>query len=843
MSDLQMTPSPLFEGLDLSKPKLMVEPGSLIDCLNYETVDYLGYRRIDGFARYDGNVCYVDIPKLRAYNVFATTSGVVVTNPTLNEFVEDGDGNHIGFVFGVTNTGGGTATLRFVWFDGDAVHFSGNVGSWSFSAPPSTSEDEYYITQAQFIALDTALRGEVVPLPYTPVGLHWAWRNLFAIVPFVTVPYSVSLDNQPTTHEIKGDLTTDVGGGATATILGKVITTPAGASNPEEGFFILSPEITLASWEAPTPDTAELSGDVSVGGGAVIYHQPGSLSGMDSEYCGVWRAQRPATYNLSKAYAPPGWFPAQNSYVMRVTITGVMDAWAAIHQGGSAADSILYVDDGVTTTPVTVLDYYIVSGAFADGDAVIDLQILDPNINITTAFDLYSDSGATTKVADIDTQLALVTLPGFPQLNAVSSRYQFITSNFYATSGYEAIYGTNGAGRAFVIDTSGRVSLIYTQADEDLDKPRHVENHLMHLALGFQPGSVQFSVVGQPTNFDGALGAAEVGVGDTITGLMELEGTTLGVFCTKSIWSVEGSVSDAFETKVISPKSGCIEYTLANCGQPYYLDARGLSTLATTAAYGDFVGARLSAKISSWLRPRLRGGVVGSSSQAGVACAIPVRDKNQYRVFFNDGTILTATLRVDAPDPSFTWQRYYIDQSSVNDTLNRMIPFAWTSEVDLDGKERVFAAHYNQDSPVQSNQVFALECGNGFDGNYIPHYFTTNWYNKEPPIAYSTLQGIRLHGQSFGLAKLKVQSSGAQNDFFFNGVEFSETLTPINLPRTSPGILSTLHTTTNRADIAARGLGIQLKFSGSNTTLTELEPYHVAQVTLMYFTPAGASDL
>ena len=47
-------PIPLNLGLDLVTPPLMVEPGSLIDCLNYEMTDTAGYRRIDGYEQYDG---------------------------------------------------------------------------------------------------------------------------------------------------------------------------------------------------------------------------------------------------------------------------------------------------------------------------------------------------------------------------------------------------------------------------------------------------------------------------------------------------------------------------------------------------------------------------------------------------------------------------------------------------------------------------------------------------------------------------------------------------------------------------------------------------------------------
>ena len=47
---------PLDGGLDLVTPRLLTEPGRLVDCLNYECVDQVGYKKIDGFERYDGGV-------------------------------------------------------------------------------------------------------------------------------------------------------------------------------------------------------------------------------------------------------------------------------------------------------------------------------------------------------------------------------------------------------------------------------------------------------------------------------------------------------------------------------------------------------------------------------------------------------------------------------------------------------------------------------------------------------------------------------------------------------------------------------------------------------------------
>ncbi len=56
-------------GLDLVTPPLFVEPGRLVDCLNYECVDQSGYKKIDGFERYDGGTS----PSI-AYNWYVRTT-------------------------------------------------------------------------------------------------------------------------------------------------------------------------------------------------------------------------------------------------------------------------------------------------------------------------------------------------------------------------------------------------------------------------------------------------------------------------------------------------------------------------------------------------------------------------------------------------------------------------------------------------------------------------------------------------------------------------------------------------------------------------------------------------
>ena len=67
-------------GLDTVTPPILRETGSLIDCLNYEIADTMGYRRWDGFERYDG---FGDGGVLTYYNMTVLKSGGSVPSDIL----------------------------------------------------------------------------------------------------------------------------------------------------------------------------------------------------------------------------------------------------------------------------------------------------------------------------------------------------------------------------------------------------------------------------------------------------------------------------------------------------------------------------------------------------------------------------------------------------------------------------------------------------------------------------------------------------------------------------------------------------------------------------------------
>lgn len=273
------------------------------------------------------------------------------------------------------------------------------------------------------------------------------------------------------------------------------------------------------------------------------------------------------------------------------------------------------------------------------------------------------------------------------------SRYMFITANFYGDPKLDSIYGANGVGRAFAYNGEDFYK-IYTQPDAEKDKPRHVANHLSHLALGYGEGRVDLSVVGEPYNFDGSKGASSWAIGDNVTGLLPLSGSMLGIFCKKSVVGLAGSTVDNFSTQIISAKLGAVEYTATDMGFPVYANAYGIYTLEQTSSYGDFLGNPLSQPVSPWLRPRL---VRKAISDKEVVVAWPVRSKNQYKLAFADGYVLTMTMNYGTQTaPTFSKQKYFLfPDVVVGDVLEQasIVPAAISSELDDGGEERIHIAN------------------------------------------------------------------------------------------------------------------------------------------------------
>jgi hypothetical protein len=522
-----------------------------------------------------------------------------------------------------------------------------------------------------------------------------------------------------------------------------------------------------------------------------------------------------------------------------------------------------YVREAGSTSRVLTFDLVkntVTSGQLRNSDAVGELQVVnvtnqkgnDPawtedKFTIKSGDEIFLDEALSRKVADVT---GAMTLNGFAPLKDIlseGSRYQFITANFFAREDWDGFYGVSGAGKAFSFaafdadndgDEEQYVQFITTNTIvPDEDKPRHVAFHQYHLALGYRDGTVRFSVPGEPENFDGLAGAAEVGVGDRVTGLLGMRGKALGVFCDGSIYTILGDSAETFNVEVLSPYSGAIEYTVVdNGGQPLYCDYRGISTLEQSQRYGNFVGYRISQKVTPWLLPRMTraDNLFEVNNAAGVVCAVPVRSKNQYRIFFRDGFFLIYTAMPDGSG-AFTYGQYYLNE----DRDDYFVPICHSSQVDNDGKERIHMAHYSPKSGISasaSKYVYEFENGLGFDGSWYEAFFDTAFSYKDP-FKDNTIRKIRADGLTRGYGPYTITVAKDYDED-----SYSSTLIPLSLPR-NPGATPTTDykPATTMANVAKEGRCLSFRVSRDEDQKT-LVPPTVFQVLLVQYQSGGKRD-
>lgn len=212
-----------------------------------------------------------------------------------------------------------------------------------------------------------------------------------------------------------------------------------------------------------------------------------------------------------------------------------------------------------------------------------------------------------------------------------SGRYQFTTYNF--GDGLK-LYGCDGVNKAFEFDGT-----TFTQITTGMaaDAPQCIAAHKNHLFLAFG-NSLQHSGISDPFSWTPVLGASEINVGDTITGLKPQVGNdstgAMAVYSRNTTRVLYGSSSANWQLVMFDPEAGAIANTVQHIGQTHVLDDRGITTLETTQNYGNFSAASISAAV----RPYILG-----LKPAAIGSAVS-RDKNQYRLFFSNGRALYYTI-------------------------------------------------------------------------------------------------------------------------------------------------------------------------------------------------------
>lgn len=828
----------LDKGLDTVTPPILRETGSLLDCLNYEISDTMGYRRCDGYERYDG---FADGGTLTYYvmqvdgastpTTYQTVTGAALDDPSKlvpNEVL--GIVVELGAVVGSLKT---VTVALYTDYNRFPVGYSLKIGGNAYTVTQAATSLRSFYTNAtasayyaKVILFQQQLRVVVNNSDAAVAGLHYSSTQLYKAVDnqvfFTSGSFAAIAPGQSFSYGTK-----------TYTAL-YVTTNRMEAMVLDDGPF------------APTFLVQPLNGSGAAVGPTISINSPFVTPALTA-YMVFVNNPNADNYLFGTVGNKRGDIRLIPSFQV-----GFIDG-----QGGTTAPvagtaGLLYDSGGTPKGSITIDSSFVTSGTWAGSNAAGTGQF-----NFDVASNQYAVVGDTVRTSAgvilyTISSVAMVNIPGTGMLKANSCFYQWGTYNFFAAAGFSGvggsggnIFGTTGCSRGFWV-TRKSWGHIYSQADASLDKPKYISMHCRaQLALGFVRGSVQLSVVGEPMNFSGVDGAQEAGMGDYITGLLESQGTSTIVLCRGSIARLSG-VGLSLQQETISGKIGAFDYTGANVGgTPVFTNQNGVSTLEQSASYGDFVGERATSQLSTRLLPKL---IDDSSSfeTGGTVCAFPVRAKDQYRLVLKDGTIYSVAFTSQGPKVMVS------DLAARYDTtILAYVPMAWSSEVDFMGREQLHVAFdlaaakafagedvnpYFPDPKV----TYKLDYGWGFDGGTFTAFFDIAHVFTSGGVANGTTDKVRMHGMGYGMATLNITTSSLEVDY---DMSFMSAIQDISMPITPVLPYLEYSPVMSIVDTAGWGLATKIRINNTKGANSELlEPPHTCQVMQVHVTTDGAID-
>jgi hypothetical protein len=623
MASGQLKPStkslyyPFNGGLDVVTPALSIDPGFALAMVNYEPWYNGGYRRIDGYERFDGRAA----PSAgTSYGVvMGSLSGVIgigtstTTNPNC---YQPGTGVTSGATcivvaavtvsgtswLGITNVSGTFATGEKLYI-GTTSSTSTIVTAPSVNfSPGSSTGTDGYTYQSEFI-----------------YGMQNYYRQQIGVVPGTGNILGAWCLNT-TTFAIRGTNTASAAGlwMASGTGWARLGTSSFATTVYYKG---LLSTVQAAQFTASLDQTGLLnvtamsSGTIYAGGtlgdytglvpiGAVIVQQLGTATGQTGQYQLSVAPSIPVASETMFTVNAPAQLPTQNQLVVGAT--------------SSATGTLQYAISHDTTVGYIALSG-IINGPFQNN------EVLRTVIGgVGTAWGTAAAAGTA------------FSLPVTVGTSTTVKPFRFINANFYGTTTSYNVYGVSGQGPAFQIDQNNFVCPILMPLTPLPNQPGAgswpflINAYQGFLFLGIPGGQYLQSVAGSPLQFNGFLGAQEFSVGDELTGMFSIVGPNLILPTKHASFALSGNSDANFVQSLVAEKAGAVLYSGQLLDTVYAINNLGITSLARTQSYGNFVGATVSQLIQpiiTALRPNFTDSTI-------------VRASNQVRFFFNDGSAL-----------------------------------------------------------------------------------------------------------------------------------------------------------------------------------------------------------
>ncbi len=327
-------------------------------------------------------------------------------------------------------------------------------------------------------------------------------------------------------------------------------------------------------------------------------------------------------------------------YAFRDDGTGACRMYRAISTGWQvmALGFTLYWDGRPgTVTDLDLIRGDVIKGATSNAQAQVGfVGYLDPEhtkgfVTYISSVGVFVDNENLINIATGEV-VGVVNGTATENVLPAGGYYRFFNHNFAAGLDQYAMYGVNGVGRGFVWDGT-YFSFINTGLSDALDKPFEVKVHNSHLFYAFPHGSLQHSVVGNPLDWSGGLGALELGVGAEITDLI-LTPKSLIICTEKDIQVLLGLGVDDWTVDLITSHTGVRKFTGQYQSQAFVVARPGLLAIDRVDSFGNFADATISDRIRDLIAPRFD--VWGP--------AMADKTKSQYRIFGSDGLNLVFTI-------------------------------------------------------------------------------------------------------------------------------------------------------------------------------------------------------
>lgn len=421
----------------------------------------------------------------------------------------------------------------------------------------------------------------------------------------------------------------------------------------------------------------------------------------------------------------------------------------------------------------------------------------------------------------------------------VGGVYRFINHNFFGGASTYRAYGCNGVGPAFEIDENGVVSPILmpagftdpaAEAPPTNNTPFLIEEHRNHLFLGFEGGSLQHSAPGTPMVFQSFLGAGEFGVGDDLTSLNSIVGNVLVASTRRETRGLFGTDVSNWELKVVAEQSGSLLYASQKIDTVYSLDDLGITSVARSDQFGDFINATVSQKVQpivNTLRPILNDSSI-------------VRESNQFRLYFSDNSFIImyvpAGSQAESRQAGTTAQQAQFGFGSYDVPVKQIY-----NTDDNTGKER---SYFVTDNLTLQGYVFEDQIGKNFDGEPIASYVRTAFNKIGTPAVRKKFRRADIEINASSLLDLKFQS-----DLTYSSVASSTSIEPLDNVANIPAIdiiggggfwditnwdrflWDGQNVSTARANL--RGTGENISFLIFNESAT-VEPFVLQGITIHY---------